>query len=302
MILQNQNIENLPVPKFHRQRFLLTFLQMAGGSLSKLDFQKLLFLIHQKIELDYYDFVPYKFGCYSFHAQSDIELLEMTGWFETDDTTIRIKRNYESENQPHAVKWIMREFAGIRGRELIKYVYKHYPYYATRSQMAEDIMDKESFETIQEMKVQMQLDDSMLFTIGYEGVTFEKYVNELIKNNVKVLCDVRKNPVSRKFGFSKGIMSRLLPKFGIVYLHLGELGIPTEMRTKLETKDDYNRLFEIYTRTLPDKKKYLHKIINLMREYNRVALTCFEKHAEYCHRHCVSDFLEMTNGMGVTHL
>ncbi len=302
MMLQSLKTETPPTPKFHRQRFLLAFLQMAGGCLSKLDFQKLLFLAHQKAEVFYYDFVPYKFGCYSFHAQSDIELLEMTGWLETADTTIKMKTYYESDNQPETLKELMREFTDIRGRELIKYVYKYYPYYATRSQMAEDIMDKESFETIQETKAQMQFDSSILFTIGYEGITFENYVNKLINNDVKLLCDVRKNPISRKFGFSKGIMSRLLPKFGIVYLHIGELGIPTEMRTKLETKEDYNRLFNIYTESLLYKKNYLQKIANLIREYNRVALTCFEKQAEYCHRHCISDFLETANGTEVEHL
>ncbi len=70
------------IPKFYRQRFLLLLLEMAGGHLSKMDFQKLLFLSQKEAEFSYYDFVPYHYGCYSFQAQSDIELLESFGWLE----------------------------------------------------------------------------------------------------------------------------------------------------------------------------------------------------------------------------
>ncbi|WP_348602891.1 DUF488 family protein [Bartonella tribocorum] len=41
------------------------------------------------------------------------------------------------------------------------------------------------------------------FTIGYEGKSLENYLNCLLENNIKILCDVRKNPISRKYGFSK---------------------------------------------------------------------------------------------------
>ena len=42
-----------------------------------------------------------------------------------------------------------------------------------------------------------------LFTIGYEGISLETYINKLIINDVNVLCDVRKNAYSQKYGFSK---------------------------------------------------------------------------------------------------
>ncbi|WP_200885350.1 DUF488 family protein [Jejuia pallidilutea] len=45
--------------------------------------------------------------------------------------------------------------------------------------------------------------DITLFTIGYEGISLEHYLNKLIRNNIKLLCDVRKNALSMKYGFSK---------------------------------------------------------------------------------------------------
>jgi len=51
-----------------------------------------------------------------------------------------------------------------------------------------------------------------LFTIGYEGISLEEYFNRLIKNDVKVLVDVRNNPLSMKFGFSKTQLKRFCEK------------------------------------------------------------------------------------------
>jgi hypothetical protein len=44
-------------PKFYRQRLILILLKLAGGCLSKMDLQKLLFLAHQKAGFTYYGFV-----------------------------------------------------------------------------------------------------------------------------------------------------------------------------------------------------------------------------------------------------
>lgn len=60
--------------------------------------------------------------------------------------------------------------------------------------------------------------DPIVFTIGYEGIHFEEYINKLIRNQVAVLCDVRCNPLSRKFGFSSKMLSSVLPNLGIEYI------------------------------------------------------------------------------------
>ncbi len=41
----------------------------------------------------------------------------------------------------------------------------------------------------------------MLFTIGYEGRGIEAFIDILIWNDSRILCDVRKNPISRKLVF-----------------------------------------------------------------------------------------------------
>jgi len=135
--------------------------------------------------------------------------------------------------------------------------------------------------------------ETALFTIGYEGDSIDGYLERLIRHNVKLLCDVRKNPLSRKTGFSKGSLSSYCGKVGIEYVHLPELGIPGHRRRELNSRADYEALFEEYTREdLPLAGEAVLRLGDLMRQHRRIALTCFEKVHEECHRHCVADEMQ----------
>lgn len=292
-------------PNYHRQRFLLALLELAGGHLSKMDFQKLLFLSQQETECPYYDFVPYHYGCYSFQAQTDIELLESRGWLQTVGNAIQLLEKSAASlahDELAKASYFAKKHKDYRGKELVRYVYEHYPYYAIHSKMAKDILDGHSYETVIQARKKLKFDAKELFTIGYEGLSFEKYINQLISHDVRLLCDVRNNPLSRKFGFSKDMLSHLLPKLGIKYIHIPELGIVSENRNNLETKSDYVQLFKAYRKTLPQKKESLERLSGLLDQHKRVALTCFEKQHDSCHRHCVSEYMEDMRKIKAVHL
>ena len=53
---------------FERQRVLLTLLDALGGQSAPTDFQKLLFLYTREEAEPSYEFVPYRFGCFSFSS------------------------------------------------------------------------------------------------------------------------------------------------------------------------------------------------------------------------------------------
>lgn len=293
------------MPKFYRQRFLLTLLEMTGGRLSKMDFQKLLFLSQNEAGFSYYDFVPYHYGCYSFQAQSDIEVLESFGWLEDKPKTISLVARpaaYLGDAELAAIDQFTTQFKGQRGRRLIKYVYENYPYYATRSKIADGILDIAAYKRVCIEKQKLAGSIEAIYTIGYEGLSFEAYVNRLLEHDVRLLCDVRKNPLSRKFGFSKGVLSRLLPKLGIEYLHMPDLGIRSEMRQDLNSAADYAKLFKSYRKMLPEKQESLQLLERLLEEHKRIALTCFEKEHHSCHRHCVSDYLEEKSNIRICHI
>jgi len=134
--------------------------------------------------------------------------------------------------------------------------------------------------------------NASLFTIGYEGIALETYLRRLDSNGIKVLCDVRRNPVSMKFGFSKNQLKNASSALGIDYLHLPELGIESGKRKTLESDSDYKKLFQEYkSTTLKSQGESLELILRTIEQNGRVALTCFEADHSQCHRGCVSDAL-----------
>lgn len=143
-----------------------------------------------------------------------------------------------------------------------------------------------------------------LFTIGYEGRCFADYAAVLVDNNVDLVCDVRRNAVSRKPGFSKKAMAGNLTNLGISYRHFPELGVEPALRRDLNTQDDRDRLFRAYRQSLLTQPLLdeLSNIAGLLDVFNRAALTCFEADPLRCHRHCLTDRLRDTHGWQTTHL
>ena len=166
-----------------------------------------------------------------------------------------------------------------------------YPEYACRSRILSDILTPDEINQIERSWNTDQT--SCLFTIGYEGLSIDAYLNRLISNNIKALIDVRKNPISMKYGFSKTKLQHYLENAGLKYIHIPELGIPSEMRTNLKDTADYKRLFQYYrSEILPKQSNALEKLKNLHSKYTRIALTCYEADYNSCHRHKIVEYLQ----------
>lgn len=132
----------------------------------------------------------------------------------------------------------------------------------------------------------------VLFTIGYEGRTQDEYLALLTGAGVTLLADVRRNPISRKKGFSKKALAEGCAAVGIRYEHLPELGIASEKRKNVATQADVDALFAEYERDwLPTQGAALAKLRLWVDAGDRVALTCFERASRDCHRHCVAAML-----------
>ena len=65
-----------------------------------------------------------------------------------------------------------------------------------------------------------------LYTIGYEGAKPEEFAATLKDAGVSILLDIREVPWSRKPGFSKEPLRKLLGGVNIDYMHLQKLGNP----------------------------------------------------------------------------
>lgn len=138
-----------------------------------------------------------------------------------------------------------------------------------------------------------------LFTIGYEGRTQDEYLALLTGAGVTLLADVRRNPISRKKGFSKKALAEGCAAVAIRYEHLPELGIASEKRKNLSTQADVDALFAEYERDwLPTQGAALAKLRAWVDAGEQVALTCFERAPGDCHRDCVAEAL----AVDATHL
>lgn len=291
-------------PLFARQRQLLLLVDALGGSVGKLDFQKLLFLYCQEPSSGApYEFVPYKFGAFSFTSYADRRKLVERGLLVDDDHIWKVTdlaRNVLGRTSDMHLAAFVRRHHDLRGDALVAETYRRFPYFAIRSEIAEKVLDDDGPALARIESARRSPRGPGLRTIGYEGHTLESYLNLLLKDGVSLLCDVRRNPISRKYGFSKNTLARGCEGVGIRYEHLPELGIASDQRQSLETQADYDALFETYERTwLPKQDGALDKISRwLTDDGERVALTCYERIPAQCHRHCVAEGLEGRFGKG----
>ena len=290
-----------------RQRLLLTLLDALGGRLGNRDFQKLLFLRCQAEGASApYEFVPYMYGAFSFTSYADRRKLVERGLLHDDaehwDLSAEGRSLAESaRSAASTLASFVREHRDLRGDELVAETYRRFPYYATKSTIAKRVLHGETVALARIESARSAARSPGLATIGYEGHTLERYLNELIGDGITILCDVRRNAISRKYGFSKRTLSNACAGVGIRYEHVPQLGIASDKRRSLETQADYDALFEEYERRdLPEQSDALESIGGWVRSGSRVALTCYEHLPERCHRHCVAEALETKFGIGFT--
>ncbi len=282
---------------FERQRVLLTLLDALGGQSAPTDFQKLLFLYTREQSEPSYEFVPYRFGCFSFSSYADKRRLIEQGLLVDDAQQWSLTDAGREAARKRAVMPLLagrfsREHAGLRGDALVAEVYRRHPYYATRSEIVDKVLTNPADRARVE-QAKPRAAAAGLFTIGYEGKCLETYLNQLLRAGVTLLCDVRRNPLSRKYGFSKSTLSHACEGVGIRYEHLPQLGIASEERRELKTQADYDALFADYERkSLPQQAEAVRTIGQWISSGERVALTCFELHPHQCHRHCVAEAVE----------
>lgn len=289
---------NKPPLLNYRQKALIGLLGAFGGRLSSVDFQKYLFLYTQEYErTPSFEFVPYRFGCFSFQSYADKRrLIEIDVLHDSDEWRLKGTAAQSSMDLGDNLYELFRKkYAHMTGDSLVQEVYRRYPYYAIHSEIAARLMTREECAAIEAVRPSMSR--ACLFTIGYEGSSFEGYLNRLLKHNVKTLVDVRRNPLSRKYGFSKKTLSDTASKLGIDYIHIPELGINSEQRQDLNTPADYARLFDRYERNeLKENADALERLRQIATTRKRVAITCFEADACMCHRGRVAKALSCLPG------
>lgn len=291
----------------YRQKVLLALIEVFGGRLGKTDLQKLLFLFCKYSGVEHYEFFPHHYGAFSLVSYYDKrKLTQRKVLADTDIFVSRSKKSFVSSlRKKDAVS--LQEFANemghIRGNELIRKAYLEYPKYASRSEIANKVLSPDELKAIE--PEQTDAPEDGLYTLGYEGISIDRYLDRLIERDIRLVIDVRKNPVSRKYGFSKRGLAEHLSRVGIRYVHEPDVGVSSHLRRALDTPEEYVKLFEHFAEEiLPDKKAVIYRIIEATQKNRRVALTCFESDPQMCHRHKITEAIDTltSNSLQITHL
>lgn len=130
-----------------------------------------------------------------------------------------------------------------------------------------------------------------IFTIGYEQRSGEECIASLLEAGVNTLVDVRERPFSRKPDFRKTAIEERCRAAGLGYQSWPRLGSTAHQRRQLwETRD-----FRTFARRYRDfarrrRAAELDELADLATK-TTIALICYERAHEDCHRSIVADLL-----------
>jgi uncharacterized protein (DUF488 family) len=263
----------------HRQKVLLSLVRSADRPVSDIELTKWAFLIRHEHEScggsAFYEFVPYKYGPFSFALNQEVEklvgkgLLKPAGEKSWVSPPGKLRLNPDRSAQ-RGVDWVLRRFADFSAEELMDYVYSRFPKYTILSK-------RKKLASKPEAKL-------AVYTAGYEGLSIDGFLYRLLDRGIQHLIDVRHNPIARRFGFHKSTLNRLCDSIGIRYSHVPSLGIHSSQRQVLDTQNDYDSLFASYRRTtLRRETDSISQVSQWIKESPSV-LVCMEADPCTCHR------------------
>ncbi len=243
---------------FHRQRVILALLADAGGSATRLEVMKWAFLLREEMPSGggnaFFQFLPYKYGPFSFCLYQEAAALARNGYLrEIDDRRWGLQQlgteavaSLDQTVRKDASRVVSR-FRKQSTNDLFEYVYSHYEWFTINS--------------VRDVRAQRTRADSAVYTAGYEGLSVDGFLNAMLRAGMHMLIDVRNNPVSRRYGFHKSTLSRLCGNIGITYKHFPELGIESGQRQHLDDPTSWLRLFDRYEQdVLPAQTASVHQV------------------------------------------
>ncbi|MBL8089928.1 MAG: DUF488 domain-containing protein [Anaerolineales bacterium] len=280
---------------YYRRKILLALIEVFGGSLKSTDCEKLLFNFCQQTGKNHYEFFPHKFGPFSNMSYYDKRILVSSKLLKpVDDFQLSTKHSYLKELTQADKAALLRfksNIGNLRGDSLVKKTYREFPQYTLRSKIAGKHF---SDEELKQRQFAFAIETNpAVFSIGYEGLTIDSFLYKLIVNNISVVVDVRNNPQSMKYGFSKKSFKQYIENAGMKYIHIPELGIPSAMRKGLGESVSHKALFKSYeNKLLPKQETEINQLIDLTNKNERIALVCFESDHQFCHRHTLIEHLQ----------
>lgn len=290
-----------------RQKVILAILECVDRPLDRIVLVKYAFLLSQETELRnepaFYNFVPYKYGPFSFTLYHELENLRRGRYVVLSETEVAVEANARKSaarkaaelpsQARYAVQSVLGRYDRMCRNSLLKDVYRRYPWYATSSELTDLVRNRAP---------KLRRARIAVYTVGYEGKSIDGFLNGLLRTGIRTIIDVRANPVSRKYGFAGKSLARIAGRVGLAYHHFPELGIPTSRRAGLTDMESYRVLLNRYESQLVSRQKQdVLRVVRLVRE-TPSALLCMEADVQRCHRGRLALAAGRASGLPVVHL
>lgn len=301
----------------YRRKVFLNLVLRHKKPLSLVRLQALMFLFVKSTENAYYDFIPHTYGCYSISLYNDQEALTkqdvvieargdspFNSFLSVDNQRGELDSILlEDEDSPLLDK-LIGDSEHQSDDDLLERVLKAYPFYAIRSLLLDRFSSDQVFiSKIQTIRDHVTSAPRYLYTIGYEGLSIDGFLQSLILQNIKTLVDVRKSGFSMRPEFRKKNLEAALVEAGIQYYPMPEVGIPASNRKELLPLGRGDLLAWYVDTTLPMCEKYASVVAALVAKEN-IALMCYEKDPKDCHRSLFAEYCQRVQPSipGIKHL
>lgn len=281
------------------RRIVLEFLWQNGRNTSRTCLIKWLFLLAQETDWGRqnppYDFIPYKFGAFSFVAYRDIDNLARIGLLQETEDGVEARVNGSShlpKAAQLAVKSVLHRYGDLTSEELLRYTYGQYPWFSVFSER----------QDLVQVNIKRPVAKSAVYTVGYSGRTIDGLLNCLLQKGLSGVVDIRRVPLSRRYGFHGKTLALHLSSLGLKYFGQPELGVETEARRGTNEVAARKVLLTSYRRRV--LRSQMGEVEALAEELKTqpLALLCLEADPAQCHRSVLADILADISSLRVYHL
>ena len=173
-----------------RQKILLAILHEAKRPLSHVELVKTAFLLGQETPLAeqvaFYDFVPYRFGPFSFGLYRELSAIVRDGYVTESDSEVRLagktrKQTAAKINEvPQAWKRMIGDcvskYLCASPDETLAHVYARYPWFSINSELTHLVSSE-----AKRPKAKVSI-----YTVGYEGKSVDGFFDGLLHSGIEI--------------------------------------------------------------------------------------------------------------------
>ncbi len=276
----------------NRRRVFLSLLAQSERPMPITRANLLLALMDLDLEKPFYQFIPTASGPASIDLLHDLNAFEKAGEVTVSDEAIQFHEDVIDplsyaldEGEQDLLLESLARYGTKSEQALLDEVIERRPFFALRTERSD--------AAVKAIREEIHTAPRGLYTLGYEALSIDAFINHLIANDVQTVVDVREFAFSRRSEFSKNTLVEALALGGIAYIGMPEVGIPTKARKEILEHKSKEELLEYYeAEILPATGLYAKNVAALVTQHN-TALICHEEDPQECHRSRFASFALM---------